>query len=139
VDAWSQREPVSPSPSRRESWAASDLLPQDLQGSVRGAEREETLAEAGRCGRAGFTMRRLRCWHAMYARTEGGHPWRRRRKGCSLARGGVGEENRCAMRRKLTGKESAPGQMTRGFLPCGKQRDAGCNPASSGLPKGAAD
>ena len=69
----------------------------------------------------------------------GGHPWWRRRKGCSLARGGVGEENRCAMHRKLTGKGSAPGQMTRGFLPRGKQQDAGCNPVSSGLPKGAAD
>jgi len=136
VDAWLQREPVSPSPSPRESWAASDLLPQDLQGSVRGAEREETLAEAGRCGRAGFTMRRLRCWHAMEARTEGGI------HGGDGGRGAVSLEAESARRtdvRCVTGKGSTPGQMTRGFLPRGKQRDVGCNPASSGLPKGVAD
>ena len=37
----------------------------------------------------------------------GGHPWWRRRKGCSLARGGVSEENRCAMR-DGEGKRSRP-------------------------------
>jgi hypothetical protein len=49
------------------------------------------------------TMQRLRCWHAMEARTEGGIHGGNGGRG-SLARGGVSEENRCAMRRKLTGK-----------------------------------
>jgi hypothetical protein len=68
----------------------------------------------------------------------GGHPWWRRRKGHSRStRSRRGD--RCAMRRKSIGRGCAPGQMTRGFLPRGKQRDVGCNPASNVLPKGAVD
>jgi len=58
---------------------------------VRGTKREETLEEAGRCAHAGFTVRRLRCWYAMEARTEEGIHGGDGGRG-NLARRGVGEE-----------------------------------------------
>jgi hypothetical protein len=41
--------------------------------------------------------------------------------------------------RDATERGCAPGHMTSGFLPREKRRDMGCNPASSGLPKGVVD